>query len=352
MSRISTRTKITTSTNGQVVNKGTRHNTSRQENSIRVPLQQISLNRLSRLTSNKTHLSQQREQREHEHENENEQENEEIQRKYSIFQHQEVIIGDKNDPQDVFEFEHIIYRTLRTRENNMKPIEFHQNEISLRDRNLLIDCICRYHYKLGLMTNTFYRFIGILDRYLSICQLPKNKLKLYGCACFLIASKIEDIYPAQSSDLISLSERSFTRRELFSAEIQIINSIGFDTTFATPLFYLTQFMRISGQTKETLLLARYILEICQSHEKFYGVKAALIASVSVMVTRILKGEEAWTQDLYGYTQFTEEELRPYASIIRSMLVQQDREETRFMRRKYGSDLFLNVSRVKIPSSFI
>ncbi|OHT14274.1 Cyclin, N-terminal domain containing protein [Tritrichomonas foetus] len=267
------------------------------------------------------------------------------------FHHVEVSIGDKEDPQDITEFEHIIYRTLRAEEIAQKPLKFEQSDITMRDRNLLIDAICRYHYKLSLMTNTFYRFLGIFDRYLSVAHVSKSNLKLIGCACFLIASKIEDIYPAQSSDLIQLSERAFTRRELFAAEIKIVNAISFDTTFATPLFYLTQLMRINGQTKESLLLARYILEICQSNEQFYGVMPAITASVAVMVTRLLKGDSKWTKELAGYTQLSEEQLYPYALIVRSMLLEEDREETKFMRRKYGSDLFLGVAHVHVPANF-
>ena len=268
------------------------------------------------------------------------------------FHHVEVPIGDSNDPQDVTEYEHIIYRSLRQKEKAMNPLTFEQKEITLKDRNLLIDKICHMHYKLSLATNTLYRCIGILDRYFTVAQVPKRKLTLVGCACLLAASKIEDIYPAQSTDLITLTSREFSQRDLFAMEIQVMNAIQFDTTFATPLFYLTQFMRISGQTKETLLLARYIMEICQTHEAFYGVPAALVASLAVMVTRILKGEEKWPEDLSGYTAFSEGDLDHYASIVREMLLNRDREESRFMKRKYGSDLFLGVAHTRVPSRFV
>lgn len=273
------------------------------------------------------------------------------QMKLEPFVHTEVPIGDKLDTQDVTEYEHIIYRSLRQKEAAMPQLVFNQKEITLKDRNVLIDSLCRIHFKLGLTTNGLYRCIGILDRYLACGQVPKAKLNLYGAACLFIASKIEDIYPAQSTDLIKLFNREFTRRDLFSTEIKIINDIGFDTTFATPLFYLTQFMRISGQTKETLLLARYICEICQTHEHFYGVSPALVAALAVMVTRILKGQERWTKELAGYTTFTEEALGPHANVVREILLQRDREETRFIRKKYQSDLFLGVANIRVPSHF-
>jgi hypothetical protein len=265
------------------------------------------------------------------------------------FKHVEVPIGDRSDPQDVAEFEHIIYRSLREKESAMKPLRFEQEEITLKDRNLMIDAICRMQYKLQLATNSFYRFIGILDRYLTVAQVKKAKLMVVGCASFLIASKIEDIYPARSQDLIQLSGRVFTQQELFAQEITIINAIQFDTTFGTPLFYLTQFMRISDPNREALFLARYLLEICQTSERMFGMASAMLASVAVMMARVLKGQEKWPRKLAGYTGFTAEQLAPLQVIIHSMLVERDREETRFMRRKYSSDLFLCVANIKIPT---
>ncbi|EAY00902.1 Cyclin, N-terminal domain containing protein [Trichomonas vaginalis G3] len=267
------------------------------------------------------------------------------------FHFKPVSIGDPLDPMDVAEYEHFIYRTMRQRELTEEPLVFNQQEITLKDRNLLIDALCRFHYKLGLTTNTFYRFIGIFDRFLSKESIPKSKLKVYGCAAFLIASKIEDIYPSQSTDLIKLSERAFTQRELFAAEIQVINTIGFNTTFATPLFFLTHFMQIQDETKEDLLLARYILEIMQTQSQFFGMKPSMMASIAVMFTHYLRGVTLWSNTFSGYTQYTLEDMDASAKCIREMLTEEDREETRFMRRKYGSDLFMGVARVHIPSHF-
>lgn len=274
------------------------------------------------------------------------------------FRNVECRIGDASNPLDVSEYEHIIYRTMVTNERNQASRTYSQSEFTFPQRDYAIDCLSHVHYRLGLTTNGLYRAIGIFDQFCCLGQIPPKSLKLYACACLFIASKIEDIYPARARDISRLgdhcfgdSERTFTNRELFTAETDIINTIGFNTTFATPLFYLTQLMRISGQRQETLLLARYILEIMQSNNKFFTIPASLQASVAVYVTRILKGEQRWNSKLEGYTQYSESQLEGPARWVRDMLVEQDRHETRFMRRKYGSDLFLNVARVKIPANF-
>jgi hypothetical protein len=268
------------------------------------------------------------------------------------FRHVEVPIGDVQDPQDVAELEHIIYRSLRQKDAMVTPLRFQQSSITIKDRNCQIDAVCRIHYKLGLMTNTFYRFVGIFDRYLSAAEVTKEMLPVSACAAFLIASKIEDVVPAQSGDLVQLGAGAFDRASLFSTEIQVINAIHFDTTFATPLFYLTQFMRISGQTTETFLLARYVLEVTQTHEKFFGLSPAFVAAVAVMVTRAIKGEERWPKELSDYTVFTCEELDEYAEVIRGILLEENREETTFIKRKYSSKVFGGIAYVKIPARFV
>jgi hypothetical protein len=275
------------------------------------------------------------------------------------FHHIETPIGDKRNIVDVAEYQHIIWRTLNQAELDNPAITFQQNEISLYDRGITMDNMSHIHYRLGLSTNGLYVAYGMIERYLAKYQLPKNKLKLYACAAIFIGSKIEDYLPPKVRDVIKLadhcwdaSERTFTSRELFAAEVDLINSINFDTTFGTPLFYLTQLMRISGQTQETLLLARYILEIIQTDERFIGMRYSKEAAVAVMVCRILCGEQPWTPALAGYTSYSEASLSEPVHWVRDMLVKGDRPQSRFMKRKYGSDLFKNVAHIKIPSSFV
>jgi hypothetical protein len=101
----------------------------------------------------------------------------------------------------------------------------------------------------------------------------------------LIASKIEDIFPAQSNDLIQLSEHLFTQNALEQ----------------TPLFYLMQFMSIHEQTPKSKLLGKYIPEIAHKYEAFFGAAPSLITSIATMVARILNDEHPRSRELAGHT---------------------------------------------------
>jgi G2/mitotic-specific cyclin 1/2 len=266
----------------------------------------------------------------------------------SPFPFADLAIGNVADPQDAVDFEPYVYRTMRQKDNAMTPLRFDQRMITIKDRNLVIDAVCRFHYKLGKVTSTFYRFVGIFDRYLSAEPVPHQKLKTFACASFLIASKIEDIRPVEAGDLVHIAERGFSVTDLITAERQILNAIHFETTFATPLFYLPWLIRIDGGTQVELLLGRYIIEICQTHEKFFGVAASLVACTAILVVKALHGAPHWPAEIAGYAQYTEEELEPWASIVYAMLRESDREETRFIRRKYASDLFSNAALITVP----
>lgn len=274
------------------------------------------------------------------------------------FSHKECSFGDPKNPLDVTQYQHIIWRSLCQNELNERPVVFRQEELNSTDRGIAFDNMSHVHYRLGLGTNGLYIAYGMMDRYMSIKQLPKNKLKTYCCAALFIGSKVEDYHQPRIGDLIRMAdhcfgenERSFSPRDLYAAEIDLINTIGFEITFGTPLFYITQLLRISGQTQDTVLLGRYILEVMQTGEKFIGMKYSKQAAVAVMVTRILNGETKWTSQLAGYTNYSETELYTYALAVRDMLAENDLITTRFMRRKYGTDLFHCVSRVRIPMSF-
>jgi hypothetical protein len=266
----------------------------------------------------------------------------------TTFARPEVQIGICDDPQDVAEFDHIIHRALRGKECAAPGLCFAQTELTPRDRGPLVAALDRFHYKPPLTTKALCHFIGILDRYISIASIPNQRLRAVGCAALGLASKIEDIYPGQSKDLVQLSERAFTQSELFAAEIQTINAIQFDQTFATPLFLLTQCMQIRDQTKQSLLLGPHVLDICHTHEAFFGAASPLVAATAALVARGLTGDSGWSEKLAGYTMYSMADLAPYVAVVRAMLLEADREESRFMKRKYASEPFHAVAQIPVP----
>jgi hypothetical protein len=264
--------------------------------------------------------------------------------------HVEIPIGNPADPQDVTEYEHIIYRSMRQREASFPKTLVLQTEISMKDRNCLVDWMCRLHYKIQIAIESLFRAVGILDRAIALTRISRHRLHLIGAACLLVASKIEDSRPMTVGDAAAVGRGEYTPQDLLKMEIQICNLTGFDMQSPTILVFLIIFLRLNGQTLEFMLLARYIAELCLSCGDFVGVKASALAATSMVTTRTLAGLEPWTEELAMYTQFPFEELCGYCRIVHQMLLQADRKESSFIRRKYASDPFCHVANVPVPAT--
>lgn len=260
-----------------------------------------------------------------------------------------MIIGNSNDLKDPTEYELIIYREMLEAETIMPTESVSQTEITPKDRGLLVDWLCRVHYKCRLSTAIFYRCIGIIDRLLMTTIIHKEELKLIGCASMLIASKIEG-QQFYISHAIQLSEHSFNREMIINTETKINNLLGFQLNFPTSFTFLSHLQRLSEERTEIVLQSRYFIEICSSAIEFINVRPSAIACSAILLTRILHdyGDESWTDQMENYTGYSFDDLIGYAKIIHSFLLEEDREETVFMRRKYGSPAFHYVANYSIP----
>ena len=263
------------------------------------------------------------------------------------FTHVELRIGDPKDPLDVVEYENIIYREMRNNENNF-PTCCVDVLITESQRGMIVDWMNKIHYKTQLTTMTLHRAVGILDRAINCISIHPEELKYYAAASLLMASKIEDIYPIRTCDFEKAGKEKFDENKILAKEIEISNAICFNIVFPTPLFFLNYFLRISGQSQESMLFARYIIELCFTTPEFIDVKPSALASVAIIIMRVVYGEEPWTKDLADFTQYSLEELRDDIRNAYSVLTNYERPESKFVRAKYGSELFMEVAQFEIP----
>lgn len=90
-------------------------------------------------------------------------------------------------------------------------------------RGILLDWLYDLHLKYKMFPETLYLFTMIIDRYLSVKDVPKTKLQLVGTAAFFIASKYEETYQVpELRDLVHYAANTFTKEEVIKMEAEII----------------------------------------------------------------------------------------------------------------------------------
>ena len=87
--------------------------------------------------------------------------------------------------------------------------------------------------------------MDILDRTLAAKAYKPEFLQLVGVASFLIASKLEEYFPADIEKLCHLTEDSYTPGEVIAMEVKILSMLDFKVR--PKIFLLTAFAQISHE---------------------------------------------------------------------------------------------------------
>lgn len=70
------------------------------------------------------------------------------------------------------------------------------------------------HDKFELMNETLYLTVNIIDRFLAKQTVIRKKLQLVGLVAMLLACKYEEVSVPIVDDLILISDKAYTRKEV------------------------------------------------------------------------------------------------------------------------------------------
>ena len=133
-----------------------------------------------------------------------------------------------------------------------------QREIDFKTRAFLVDWMIATHFKLGLVQETLFIAVGVVDRYLAKRIVVKKQVQLVGLAGLFIAAKYEEIYPPDLRNWLGAADGGFSKIQLVRMESDVLNAIDFQVTVPTAYRFLDKFAD-SPQTNR--LFAEYLLEL-------------------------------------------------------------------------------------------
>lgn len=70
------------------------------------------------------------------------------------------------------------------------------------------------HYKFELMDETLYLTVNLIDRFLAVQPVERKRLQLVGVTAMLLACKYEEVSVPVVEDLVSISDRAYSRKEV------------------------------------------------------------------------------------------------------------------------------------------
>ena len=81
-------------------------------------------------------------------------------------------------------------------------------------RAILVDWLIDVHQKFKLLSETLFLAVNIIDRFLSIRLINRNKLQLIGVTAAMIATKYEEIYPPTVKDWVYITDNAYKKEEI------------------------------------------------------------------------------------------------------------------------------------------
>lgn len=156
------------------------------------------------------------------------------------------------------------------------------------------------------MGQTFFLTIKIIDKYLVIKKIERNRLQLLGIAALWIASKYQETYQVPKlTNLIYICDSAFSGQEILQMEGDIISSLGFH--ILTEPSALAFYQIIHNHAKLNLKdywLGRYLLEASTFNHKLQKYSPAVLSYSLIFFIKKLR----------NYNHYNEETLKQYFNI--------------------------------------
>ena len=268
----------------------------------------------------------------------------------SAREYEDIDAEDMESPQFVAEYADDIYAYYREREVR-RPVNpkymLSQLDINESMRKLLVNWMVEVSIEFQLMSETLFLSVSLLDQFLQLRKVPRDRLQLLGMASMLLASKYEEIWHPPVEDFIYISAGTYERDDVIKMELYMLQTLQFDIGFPTSLHFLRRFSKAARSDPRLHTCCKYFIELALPQYSMVAFRPSVVAASAVYLGRKLAGKKPlWNETLQHYTTFTEDQLIPCVKslvcILRKEAVLMD-DKSKPVTAKYSSKSFYQVS---------
>jgi hypothetical protein len=173
-----------------------------------------------------------------------------------------------------------------------------QNEITWENRGTLIDWLLQVHAKFGLLSESLFLTVNLIDRFLGSRPISIAKLQLVGLACFFIATKFEETYSPSVKEIAYLSDKQYDEDEIRRAERYILRILEWDLRAPGPMNWLRRGSKADDCEVHARTIAKYLIEIGLVERRLIRFVPSLISATALWLARLSLGREEWVCQIY------------------------------------------------------
>ncbi|KAG8440422.1 hypothetical protein GDO86_006248 [Hymenochirus boettgeri] len=208
---------------------------------------------------------------------------------------EDIDADDGGNPQLCSEYVLDIYKYLKQLEiqQSVRPRYLDGKEVNERMRAILVDWLIQVHSRFQLLQETLYMGIAVMDRFLQVQPVSRNKLQLVGVTSLLVASKYEEMYTPEISDFVYITDNAYTASQIREMEMIILKVLNFDLGRPLPLHFLRRASKSCSADVEQHTLAKYLMELTLIDYDMVHFTPSEIAAAALCLSQKVLGLGSW-----------------------------------------------------------
>jgi len=234
-----------------------------------------------------------------------------------------------------------------------------QYDINRKMRAILIDWLIDVHYKFKLVPSTLYVTINLIDRFLSLHIMVRQKLQLLGISSMLLASKYEEVYAPETRDFVYISNNVYSKEDIFKMEILICTTLEYTFHISSPIFFISYFSKILDASQEEIIFSVYIFELHLVDYDSLAFQVDVISIGSILNSICLLNNLGKKIDRINFFKklngnlFCFQDLKKCIDISNSLLIlnQNSKRKLTSCKRKFSNKKFKEISEITFSVFF-
>ncbi|KAL2988362.1 hypothetical protein AAZX31_11G082700 [Glycine max] len=219
---------------------------------------------------------------------------------------------DANNPLAVVDYIEDLYAHYRKLEGTScvsSDYMAQQSDINERMRAILIDWLIEVHDKFDLLHETLFLTVNLIDRFLAKQTVARKKLQLVGLVAMLLACKYEEVSVPVVGDLILISDKAYTRKEVLEMEKLMVNTLQFNMSVPTAYVFMKRFLKAAQADRKLELLAFFLVELSLVEYEMLKFPPSLLAAAAVYTAQCtIYGFKQWSKTCEWHSNYSEDQL--------------------------------------------
>ncbi|KAK4416903.1 G2/mitotic-specific cyclin-1 [Sesamum alatum] len=263
--------------------------------------------------------------------------------------------GDAKDPLAVVDYVEDLYAYYKKMESSscVSPgYMVQQFDINERMRAILIDWLIEVHHKFELRDETLFLTVNLIDRFLAKQSVVRKKLQLVGLVAMLLACKYEEVSVPVVDDLVFISDKAYTRKEVLEMERLMLNTLQFNMSVPTPYVFMRRFLKAAQSDRKLELLSFFLIELCLVEYEMLKYPPSVLAAAAICTAQsTLYGAGQWSKTCEWHTGYSEDQLIECSRLIVGYHDKAATGKLTGVHRKYNTSKYGYAARCE-PAHFL